>query len=60
MHKEQTIKDFIYNVELKDYNIMIDGKSFFDWPVKTNKVTYEKIRKIATGCLLEYIYFKNY
>ena len=60
MHKEQTIKDFIYNVELKDYNIMIDGKSFFDWPVKTNKVTYQKIRKITTGCLLEYIYFKNY
>ena len=47
---------------------MIDGKSFFDQPVKKNKVTGESIRKIATGqeddyttgCLLDYIYFKNY
>ena len=47
---------------------MIDGKTFFDQPVKDNKVTYENIRKIATGqgddftngCLLDYIYFKNY
>ena len=47
---------------------MIDGKKFFDQPVKTDKVTYENIRKIATGqgddyttgCLLDYIYFKNY
>ena len=42
---------------------MIDGKNFFDQPVETNKVTYENIRKIATGqgddyangCLLDYI-----
>ena len=47
---------------------MIDGKNFFDLPLKNNKVTYENIRKIATGqgddyttgCLLGYIYFKNY
>ena len=47
---------------------MIDGKNFFDQPVKNDKVTYENIRKITIGqgeryttcCLLEYIYFKNY
>ena len=47
---------------------MIDGKNFFDQPVKNDKVTYENIRKIATGqgddyttgCLSDYIYFKNY
>ena len=46
---------------------MIDGKNFFNEPVKNDKVTYENIRKIATGwgddyttgCLLDYIYFKN-
>ena len=40
----------------------------FDQPIKNNKVTYENIRKIATGqedhyttdCLLDYIHFKNY
>ena len=47
---------------------MIDGKKFFDQPVKSNKISYKNIRKIATGqeddyttgCLLDYIYFKNY
>ena len=38
---------YIPNVEIKDYNVMIDGKNFFDQPVKNDKVTYENIRKIA-------------
>ena len=58
----------IPNVEIKDYNVMIDGKNFFDQPVKNDKVTYDNIRKIATGqgddyttgCLLDYIYLKKY
>ena len=59
---------YLPNEEIKDYNIMIDGKNFFDQPIKKGKVTYENIRKIArgqwddctTGRLLDYIYFKNY
>ena len=59
---------YIPNVEIKDYNVMIDGKNFFDQPVNNDKINYESIRKIATcqvddyttGCLLDYIYFKNY
>ena len=46
---------------------MINGENFFDQPIKDNKVTYENIRKIATGrgddyttgCLLDYSYFKD-
>ena len=46
---------------------MIEGKNFFDQPVKNDKVTYENIRKVstgqgddyATGCLLDYIYIKK-
>ena len=34
---------YIPNVEIKDYNVMIDGKNFFDQPIKNNKVTYENI-----------------
>ena len=56
---------YLPNVEIKDYNIMINGENFFDQPIKNNKVTYENIRKIATGqgddyttgCLLDYPYF---
>ena len=59
---------YIPNVEIKDDNVMIDRKNFFEQPAKNNKVPYENIRKIATGqgddsitgCLLDYIYFKNY
>ena len=40
---------YIPNVEIKDYNVMIDGKNFFDQPIKNDKVTYDNIRKIATG-----------
>ena len=28
---------------------MINGENFFNQPVKSHKVTYENIRKIATG-----------
>ena len=41
---------------------MIDGRNFFDEPVKNNLRTYDKFSKIATGqgddyttgCLLDY------
>ena len=53
---------YLPTVEIKDYNVLINGENFFDQPIKTNKVTYENIRKIATGhgddcttgCLLDY------
>ena len=41
-------------VEIKDYNFMINGKFFFDQPVKNVKIKYENIRKIATGQVDEY------
>ena len=39
----------IPNIEIKNYNVMTDGKNFFDQPIKDSKVTYENIRKIATS-----------
>ena len=47
---------------------MIDGKNFFDQPINNMVKTYENIRNIAvgqgddyaTGCLLDYSYFKKY
>ena len=35
---------YLGNVEIKDYNVMINGGNFFDQPIKNNKVTYENIR----------------
>ena len=36
-------------MELKDYNVVIDGQNFFDQPVKKNLLTYHNIQKITTG-----------
>ena len=46
---------------------MIDGQNF-DQPIKNDQITYDNIRKIATGqgdyyptgCLLDYLYFKEH
>ena len=58
---------YLPKVEIKDYNVMIDGRNFFDQPINSMIKTYENIRKIATGrgddyttgCLLDYSYFKE-
>ena len=58
---------YLRNVEIKNYYVMINGENLCDQPIKDNKVTYENIRKIATGqgddyttgCLLDYPYFKD-
>ena len=35
------------NLEIKDFNVLIDGKSFFDSPLKAKEKTYEKIIEIG-------------
>ena len=67
-HRTVHIRYYLPKVEIKDYNVMIDGQNFFDQPVKNNLRTYESTRKIAsdqghdytTGCLLDYNYFNEY
>ena len=58
---------YVPNVEIKDFNVLIDGKSFFDLPVKNEEEAYEKIIDMSnnndytTGNLLDFVYFqKNY
>ena len=35
---------YLPKVEIKDYNVMIDGKSFSDQPFKSDMRTYDNIR----------------
>ena len=35
------------NLEIKDFNVLIDGKNFFDSPIKAKEETYEKIIEIG-------------
>ena len=59
---------YLPTVEIKGYNVMIDGQNFFNQPVRNNLRTFDNIWKIAiglgddytTGCLLDYNYFNNY
>ena len=56
---------YVPNVEIKDFNVLIDGKSFFDLPVKNEEEAYEKIIEMSrnndytTGNLLDFAYFKK-
>ena len=40
---------YLPKVEIKDCNVVIDGKNFFDQGVKRNMRTYDNIWKIPTG-----------
>ena len=59
-------KYYVPKVEIKDFNVLIDGKSFFDVPVKNKEEAYEKIMSIsknndyATGNLLDYEFFSKH
>ena len=56
---------YVPNVRIKDFNVLIDGKSFFDLPVKNEEEAYEKIIEMSnnndytTGNLLDFGYFKE-
>ena len=39
---------YLPTVEIKDYNVMIDGRNLFDQPIKNDLKTYDNIIKIAT------------
>ena len=62
-------KYFLPIVKIENYNIKIDGRSFYDQPINDLIKQYDEIRKISTGqgddyttgCLLDFAYFeKNY
>ena len=56
---------YLPKVEIKYFNVLIDGKSFFDLPVKNKEKAYEKTIEMnsnndyATVNLLNLPYFKN-
>ena len=59
-------KYYVPNVQIKDFNVLIDGKSFFDLPVKNDEETYGQIIEIeknndyTAGNLLDYEYFSKH
>ena len=65
--REANTKYYLPTEKTKDYDV-IDGISFFDQPIKNDFKTIDNIRQIATGqrddyatgCLLDYYYFKEH
>ena len=60
-------KYYVPSVEIKYYNVLIDGHAFFELPVKNLEETYEKLFQITdhSGCytrgnLLDNEYFKEH
>ena len=59
-------KNYVPNIKIKDFHVLIDGKSFFDMPVKNSEETYQQIIEMGrnndhtTGNLLDYEYFSKH
>ena len=57
---------YVPKVKVNDFNVLIDGKSFFDLPVKNDEEAYEKIIDMSnnsdytTRNLLDYTYYKKH
>ena len=60
-------KYFLPRGEIKNYNMLIDGRNFCDQPINDIIKQYDEVRKVSTGygdnyttgCLLDYAYFKD-
>ena len=60
-------KYFLPRGEIKNYNVLIDGRNFYDQPINDLIKQYDEIRKVSTGygddyttsCLLDYAYFND-
>ena len=56
---------YVPNVEIKDFNVLIDGKTFFNLPVTNEEEAYENIMDMSnnndytTGNLLDFAYLKK-
>ena len=58
---------FLPRIKIENYNIEIDGRNFYHQPINDLIKQYDEVRKIsrgqdddyATGCLLDFAYFKK-
>ena len=64
-HRDSVSHYYVPNVKIKDFNVLTDGKSFFDLPVKNEEESYKTIivmsrnNDYTTGNLLDLAYFKE-
>ena len=45
--RDSSLHHYVPNIETEDFNVFIDGKSFFDLPVKNEEESYEKFFEMS-------------
>ena len=68
VERNSSQKYLLPRVDIKDYNVLIDGRNFYDQPINDEIKMYDKIRRVApgkgddftTGCLSDFHYFKQH
>ena len=61
-------KYYLPRIDLKKYNVIIDGRNFYDNPIESDIEKYRELKKVmigkaedySTGSLLDYDYFKEH
>ena len=61
-------KYYLSRFDLKKYNVIIDGRNFYDNPIESDIEKYRELKKVmiekgedyTTGSLLDYNYFKKH
>ena len=61
-------KYYLPRIDLKQYNVIIDGRNFYDNPIKSDAKKYRELKKVmigkgedyTTGSLLDFNYFKKH
>ena len=60
-------KYFLPRIKIQNYNIEIDGRNFYDQSINDSIKQFHEVTKMSTGqvddyttgCLLDYVYFKD-
>ena len=73
MNRDNDVKQFktrrchLPKVIIQNYNVIVNGKHFYDQAIDSDIKRYKEIRKLTTGhedyttwCLLHYKYIKNH
>ena len=61
-------KYYLPRIDLNEYNVIIDGRNFYDNPIENDVEKYRELKKVmigkgedyTTGSLLDYDYFKKH
>ena len=66
--RDGRIKYYLPRIDLKKYNVIIDGRNFYDNPIENDVEKYRELKRVmigkgedyTTGSLLDFDYFKKH